>query len=134
MIRDFEIEDLDKLDANQFSGRGEVSDDVFCENGGYDKYTLEDEGEVITIMCLKEYEPKHIAIFFLMKDGLNFKQVREIKKFMNKLTVELEPKTCITYSVDCDILNRWHDFFGFKKEGDLLVEEKLFNKWVIRWE
>ena len=133
MIRDFIDGDQDRLEANEFSDISGV-EDVFSDDN-YIKYTLEDDDEIKCIMCWYEHRKDHYAIFFLMPNGVGFSHARQIKRFLKNQEQFLNPKTCTTYSVDCDVLNRWHEFFGFTKEGDgVIIEDKKFNKWIIKWE
>lgn len=132
MIREFEKGDEIKLDANKFSDIGDISD-VF-EDDAFVKHTLDDDGEVKCILCWKQYLPRHYAIFFLMPDGVGFKHARALKRFLDDATLKLNPKSCITYSADCDMLNRWHKFFGFERQRKGLLEATDgFNKWMIKW-
>lgn len=133
MIRDFILGDEKKLKPNEFSDPGDI-EDVFTDNS-YEKFTLDDQGEIKCILCWQQFKPESYAIFFLMPDGVNLTHARAIKKFLDEKTRELKPKLCLTYSFDCDMLNRWHEFFGFKKEDEnsVLVDGRKFNKWVIQW-
>ena len=132
MIREFEKGDELKLDANQFSDIGDISD-VF-EDDSFVKHTLDDDGEVKCILCWKQYLPRHYAIFFLMPDGVGFKHARALKRFLDDATLKLNPRICITYRHDCDMLNRWHKFFGFQMQRKSLLEAADgFNKWMIKW-
>lgn len=133
MIREFEKGDELRLDANKFSDVGDISD-VF-EDDSFVKHTLEDEGEVKCILCWKQYLPRQYAIFFLMPDGVGFKHARALKRFLDDATLKLNPISCITYSHDCDMLNRWHKFFGFQRQrSSLLGAADGFNKWMIKWD
>jgi len=132
MIREFEKGDEERLKPNEHSDMSAISD-VF-EDDSFIKHTLEDEGDVKCILCWKQYLPRHYAIFFLMPDGVAFKHARALKKFLDNATLNMNPKSCLTYSFDCDMLNRWHKFFGFKMQRKSLLEAAAgFNKWMIKW-
>ena len=132
MIRDFIEGDQYRLKPNEFSDLKGV-EDVFYDDQ-YEKYTLEDEGEIKCIICWQEFQPKEYVVFLLMPDGVQSFYAKTIKRFMNKTIKRLKPKLCLTYSFDCDMLDRWHKFLGFKQEdGAVLFEGKKFNKWIIRW-
>jgi len=133
MIRDYEKGDELRLNPNEFS---EVTDDMreIFANDRFVKHTLEDDGEIKCILCWMQYSPKQYAIFFLMPDGVEFKHARALKRFLDKETERLKPKSCITYSVNCDRLNRWHKFFGFEKQrDDMSTLSGQYNKWLIKW-
>ena len=134
MIRDFHRGDEHKFKPNEFSTFEDLGD--LFETDEYTKYTLDIDGDINCILCWKEYEPDHYAIFFLMPDGFDVKYSRVIKEFLDGETERLKPKSCITYSFNCDMLNRWHKFFGFVLcEGEEVeVNGKTFNKWIIRWD
>ena len=133
MIRAYKKGDELKLKPNKFSDVSSV-DDIF-DNDNYIKHTLDDNGEIKCIMCWYNHAPDRYAIFFLMPDGVEFKHARALKRFLDEMTERLKPKSCVTYSFDCDMLNRWHEFFGFqKRDGDgVLIDNKKFNKWEILW-
>lgn len=133
MIREFEKGDEEKLKPNEFSESSDVAD-VFLDDS-FVKHTLDDEGEVRCIICWKQYAPKQYAIFFLMEDGIKFKHARALKRFLDSATEKLKPKSCITYSFDCDMLNRWHKFFGFEKQRGVIFDGGVnnYNKWAIKW-
>lgn len=132
MIRKYQLGDEHKLDANRFSDLEGIQD-VFIDDS-FVKYTLDDNGEIKCILCWKQYAPKQYAIFFLMPEEISFKHARALKRFLDGVTLELKPKSCITYSVDCDMLNRWHRFFGFQQQRKSLLEIAMgFNKWLIKW-
>ena len=133
MIRDFEYGDQHRFTPNEHSGFEDVPD--LFESDEYDKYTLVDEGDVKCILCWKEYAPDDYCIFFLMPDGIDPHYARELRKFLDKHTDRLKPKSCVTYSFDCDMLNRWHKFFRFvKEEGEeKIVNGLTFNRWIIKW-
>ena len=132
MIRKFELGDHLKLEPNEHSRMGDIADVFFDDD--FVKHTLDDGGEVKCILCWKQYLPKHYAIFFLMPDGVEFKHARALKRFLDDAALKLNPKSCITYSFDCDILNRWHKFFGFEQQRKSLLDQANgFNAWLIKW-
>lgn len=133
MIRDFILGDENKLKPNAFSDPTDVRD-IFTDDT-YKKFTLEDGEKIVAITCWKEYAPDEYAIFMLMCDEITASNTRELKRLLDNATIQLKPKRCITYSFDCDMLNRWHEFWGFKSDpaNGVLIEGKKFNKWVIEW-
>lgn len=134
MIRNFEKGDELKFEPNEFSSFEDMGD--LFETDEFTKYTLDIDGDVNCILCWKEYEPDHYCIFFLMPDGFDVKYSRILKTWLEEEAERLKPKSCITYSFDCDRLNRWHKFFGFVLcEGEEVeLKGKKFNKWIITWE
>lgn len=132
MIRDFKIGDHLDLEPNEHSRIGDVSDVFFDDT--FSKHTLDDDGNIKCIMCWKQYLPKHYAVFFLMSDGVEPKHAKALKRFINKKISEIKPKSCVTYSFDCGMLNKWHKFFGFKQQRRSLLEQANgFNTWLIKW-
>lgn len=135
MIRDFENGDQFKFTLNKFSGLFEL-EDVF-EESGYEKVTvLNKGGDIIGILCWYLFAPDCYATFLLMSDkGVGIAEVREIKEFFRQKAEEVKAKLIVTYSLDCDTINKWHEFIGFKKENNegILIKGRKFNKWVIKW-
>lgn len=132
MIRPYKNGDEDRLKANEFSKIDNIKD-VFLDDT-FVKHTLEDKEEIKCIICWKQYAPKQYAIFFLMPEGIEFRHARALKRFLDDAILKLMPKSCITYSVNCDMLNRWHVFFGFKQQRKNLSDvADGFNKWLIKW-
>lgn len=132
-IRPYREGDEKKLDPNRFSGvddiAGVFSDDSFV------KHTLDDDGEIKCITCWKQYAPRHYAAFFLMPEGISISNAKALKRFIVSAVDKFKAKTCITYSVDCDMLNRWHEFLGFENQRKPLDEQAQgFNRWIVRWD
>lgn len=100
----------------------------------YEKHTVDRDGEVRAIVVWFEYEPRHYAIFFLLSEDANGADMKELKKLLDDATVMLSPLSCTTYSRDDEKNNRMHEFFGLRREGEVVVEGKTLNKWVIRWD
>ena len=133
MIRDFQNGDEKKISFNGFSNP-ETAPEVFGDES-YSKTTVEENGDVRAIVVWKEIEPCVYAAFIVLSDRATKTNCLELKRLINDAIVRLKPKLVLTYSIDCEELNRWHDFLGFKKEGDgVLMGGKNFNKWVMRWE
>ena len=131
MIRDFIYGDQDKLEANEFSCF-EGLPDVFKDDA-YAKFTLEDEGEIKCIICFTDHGAGRFAAFFLMPDGVGLKHARALKRFIHAKAIVYGAKMILTYSLDCDLINRWHRFLGFSTYNAIVADGKTFNKWVIEW-
>lgn len=137
-IRSYKKGDELRFKPNEFSDIGGLD----LDDAALVKYTLEDNDSVKCILCWREYAPKHYAIFFLMPDDVGFRHARALRGFLDKIIMQLEPKSCITYSRDCEKLNRWHKFFRFKlqkknhydAELSGIVDLEHYNKWLILWE
>lgn len=132
MIREFKLGDYLELEPNGHSKLSEIFDVFFDDS--FKKFTLDDNGNITCIIIWKQYLPRHYAIAFLMEEVTSFAHARVLKKFMNTAILGTNPRTCITHSFDCDMLNRWHRFFGFKKQRKSLSDTKSgFNTWLIKW-
>ena len=132
MIRDFIFGDHLDIELNEFSDFGNCMSVFFDDS--FVKYTLKEKEEVKCIMCWKQYSPKQYAVFFLMSNNVNFKHARALKKFIDSVILNKKPKSCLTYSYDCDKLNRWHKFFGFKQQRESLLDQaEGFNTWLMKW-
>lgn len=134
MIRDYQNGDEKKAKFNGFSDAS-IIPEVFADPT-YVKHTVEDNGAVKIIACYREYAPSSYATFLLMAEDVGVSHCKELKRLLNNVTMKLRPKRVLTYSHDCDLLNRWHEFLGFKKEDEngVLIEGKKFNKWVMAWD
>ena len=133
MIRPFKLGDHLDIKTNEHSSIGDIIDVFFDDS--FIKHSLDDDGEIKCIILWKQYSPRQYASFLLMPESISMKHVRALKLFIDSASVRLGAISCITYSVDCDMLNRWHKFLGFKQQRDSLLDQvKGFNKWVLRWE
>jgi len=133
MIRKFKLGDHLILKPNEHSGIGDILDVFFDDT--FTKYSLEDEDDIKCIICWKQHFPKHYGVFFLMSDNISSKHARELKRFVDDIAEKMKPRSCITYSFDCDTLNRWHNFFGFEKQRKSLLDKADgFNVWLIKWD
>lgn len=130
MIREYQSGDEIGTDFNEFS-KPETAPEVFADDS-WKKYTIEDGGVKI-IACFQEVAPKTFATFLLMAKDVGNSHCRELKRLLNDVTMKLKPERVLTYSHDCDVINRWHEFLGFKIEESLLMGDKKFNKWVMTW-
>lgn len=135
MIREYIKGDEERLKFNDFSDPS-IASDIFLDPS-YLKMTIcgQDQNDVSIIACWKEYAPDSYATFLLMSKDVSVNRCKELKKLLNDVTMRLRPKRVLTYSHDCERLNRWHEFLGFKKEDEngVLIEGKKFNKWVMSW-
>lgn len=133
MIRDYTQGDERGLKFNDFSNPN-IIPEVFGD-ATYLKKTVEDKGTVKIIACWKEYAPESYATFLLMAENVSMSHCKELKHLLNDVIMMLRPKRVLTYSHDCDVLNRWHEFLGFKTEdmNSVFIDGKKFNKWVMEW-
>ena len=134
MIRNYKSGDELGDQFNEFSNVGEaisVFGDPSCH-----KFTVEVSNEVKSIVCWKELEVGNFAAFLIMANNIGLAECRELKRSIYQAISDFKPKRLFTYSQNCDTLNRWHEFLGFKiEEGSgLIVNGKNFNKWVMSWE
>lgn len=133
MIRAYETGDEKRLSFNEFSNPS-LAPEVFGDES-YTKTTVEHKGDVRAIVVWKEIEPRSFASFIVLSDMATKTDCLELKRLINDAILRIKPKLVLTYSIDCEELNRWHDFLGFKKEGDsVLMGDKNLTRWVMRWE
>jgi len=133
MIRAYKTGDEKRLSFNRFSDPS-TAPEVFYDES-YTKTTVEHKGEVRAIVVWKEVEPSSYAAFIVLSDIATKKNCLELKRLINDAILRLKPKLIFTYSIDCEELDRWHDFLGFRKEGDgVLIGDKNLTRWVMRWE
>lgn len=135
MIRTFKKEDLDGFVPNKYST---ISDNLnVLENENIIKYSVIKNDKVLSILCFANYDgKKNYVCSLMMSKAASFIIAKEIKYFLHNMAKELELKRLQTDSIDCEFINKWHEFLGFKCEG---IRKKLFNNidykmWAIVWE
>ena len=134
MIREFIKSDLDNFKPNKFSkyeDYKEIFDDDECL-----KFSLIKNNKVAAIMCFHCYWGNNWQCFILIEE--NFKRVymRHIKNFMDFAIGVIKPSRLSTDSIDCDLVNRFHKFLGFKLEGtrEKYIYDENINMWAMIWE
>ena len=127
MMRDFKREDLDLIDANKFSDIELYIDFLDALN----LKTMEKDGKVVCIIGYLNYWGNNYKCFVVMCEG--FKWAREAKKHIHGLIEEHGMERVETESPDDEVLNRWHEFIGFKKEGTKVnfMNNQDYNVWSI---
>lgn len=95
------------------------------------KHTLVKNDRVYAIICFKRYWKNNWCAFFLISEDMPAIYARELKDFVHNACNDLGAERVQTDSVDCDILNRWHQFLGFTLEGkrERMIYDKDFNMW-----
>lgn len=133
MIRDFESIDVRRLKPNAFSSHENMK--FVFEDPTFIKQTLEDDktGEVLCIICFKSYWQNNYVGCFLMAEEMPAIYARQLKIFMENVILDFNMERLQTDSVDCAVLNRWHEFLGFTLEGTRkkMIMGKDFNMWAI---
>lgn len=136
MIRKYKPEDFDNIERNEFYSEGFIGSDRFKEmllNENVHTFTQTDGDNVLCII-----------VFFtigqgIYQCGLVFSQsylsmyAKEFKNFLYDSINAYNIRRLETESVDCSILNRWHDFLGFTMEGVKreYVDFKDYRMWSI---
>lgn len=130
-VREFKQSDLASIKTNEFScfdGMGSV----FNIDGSV-KFTIEDEGEIICILVAIEYSESKWKGFLLASTKMNAIHGEIVKEVVKEFFTIHNVSRLETESVDCEKLNRWHEFLGFELEGKKrhYIGEKDFNIWSI---
>lgn len=131
MIRAYEQGDELLLKPNEFSGYGDCA--YIFDDEKYVKHTLEDDGKIYGMVVWFEYEPNRWGAWLLISVEIGMKHVKELKRFISGVIVDRKPERIVTYSLDCEVINKWHEFLGFEMDGTdtRVIEGKNFNKWVL---
>lgn len=128
MIRCFKKEDIHKLELNEYHGIdaiGATLDQYAAYLLKFHSWTLEYEGKVQCILSTNELVPGTYMSGILLSKDFNPICAKEVKKFIHEYVIPHFNMTRLeTDSVDCEVLNRWHEFLGFTSEG---VKRKYLN-------
>ncbi len=131
MIRPFIKEDLQKIKCNS------ITKDYYsyASEETFNLKTLEKEGEVMAIIGYRNYNLDNYFGFFMISEDISPIHSREIKKFVHDLAKDIGAKRLSTESVDDEVLNHWHQFLGFTKEGfrPKYYDNQDYNVWGLRW-
>lgn len=127
MIRKFKQGDEKRITLNEFSNIKDMPELNLIE---IEKYTLEDKNEVRLIIGWVLKSEDEYFTFLLVSNNLQNDHIKELRKFIQSVTENMPTKTWITYSRDCAILERWHEFLGFKKGDDEVV---LNGRRLVEW-
>lgn len=131
MIRKFQKIDARRLKVNQFSHLHDMAF-VFDDDEFY-KHTLVDGSDVKAIICFRKYWGNNFIAFFLISDDIKPMNARELKRFIYEAADAFQAQRIQTDSQDCDTLNKWHKFLGFRLEGkrEKMLYDKDFNMWCL---
>ena len=112
MIRSYEAGDEVKMILNKYSNYGGL-EFMFTDND-YEKFTLEDQAGVKAIIFSSEREEKQYVIFMLMAADVTVNNIKSIKECLLDKRASENAKEVLTYSVDDKVIDRWHEFLGFR--------------------
>jgi len=127
MIRDFKREDLDLIDANEF-GELELYRTMIDL---VDFKTLTKDGEIMCILGYFKYWGDNYKSFLIISKKFDYIYARTARKLLYGLFNQLGACRIETESPDIPMLNRWHKFLGYEKEGTKVkfMENKDYNVW-----
>lgn len=129
MIRVYAQGDERRMKPNEYSDIDACAP-VF-EDRAFEKFTLEHLGIVEAIICFKPYWEDNYIGFLLISDDMPVICARELHDFVHRSFKGIGMKRLQTDSMDCAVLNRWHEFVGFTLEGTrrAFMNGKDFNMW-----
>jgi len=132
MIREFALDDLDKIKLNDF-GDSNLVNKFKPILSMYEGWTLEKEGVIKAILFYRNYAEKNYEGFLVCSVFMNAFDGQQIKDFIYQLIKRLEIKRIETLSLDCEEINRWHQFLGFVCEGTKInfLKGKNYRMWAI---
>lgn len=132
MIRPFEKIDARRIKSNEFSRPNDM--DFVFDDPDFCKFTLvDDDSNVLAIICFRAYWEKNYLAFFLISEEIQPIYARALKNFIYDAIYDLQAERVQTDSVDCDLLNKWHMFLGFTHEGNRakMLYGKDYNSWGL---
>lgn len=99
----------------------------------YESWTLIRDGVVRAIIFYRNYTENNYEGFFICSVDIDSFDAKELSGFITYIQQRLHIKRIETVSLDCDTLNRWHEFLGFTCEG---VKRKFakgrdYRMWAI---
>lgn len=124
--------DVRRLKANQFSDMKEATSAF--DDPDFLKHTLIDnEDKVQAIICFKPYWNRNYVAFFLIAEGIQISEVRELKRFIYDAIMDLGADRVQTLSPHCDKIKKWHLFLGFRHEGthEKMAFDKDYDTWAV---
>jgi len=132
MIRAFRPDDY-KLKPNEFTK--DYLDNYREFIASWDKRTFDVDGAKAIIGFLN-YNENNYKGFFVISEDFKPTHLKELKKGVEGLFKELNLKRLETESLDCEELNRWHEFLGFKLEGTKrkCLNGNDYNVWGLLWD
>jgi hypothetical protein len=134
MMRPFEQTDLRRIEVNEYS-LSDINVDFIFNDADFYKQTLECDktGRIMAILCFKAYWEQNYICFLLMSKHMGACHARTIKKFVHGVMADFGCNRLQTDSLDCPVINRWHEFLGFQLEGTRrkIIDDKDFNMWAI---
>lgn len=135
-IRPFEVGDANYIDHNGLTNGVERFSLEEMSKITPHTYTLTDDGRPYVLICFFEYTDNCYNGFFVCDKDMKPRHAIKLKKFIDATAKWLKAKRLETTSLDCDILNRWHKFLGFEKEGTKrkYYGGKDYNIWGRLWE
>jgi hypothetical protein len=128
MIREFKMDDLEKISTNEFSDISEYKE--LLSSTLIKKHTFE-KNEILCIIGYYEYWCNNYNAFLIISDKFDKSDAKELKEFIHGKCKELNAQRLETRSQDIEVLNRWHEFLGFEEEGTLrkFMKNKDYKMW-----
>lgn len=132
MLEPFKIEDLGRFIPNEYSNPDKVLDQLLDPN--FMSVTLRHvDGMTAAILCFTNYSGECWHGFFLISKNFSATQAKVIKRYVHQTMWDMDADRLQTDSEDNAMLNEWHKFLGFTKEGTRkrMLNGKDYNMWAI---
>jgi len=131
MIRHYNATDRRRIKPNEFSDIRDA--DFVFEDDDFYKFSLVEDNEVYAIICFKRYWKNNFIAFFLISEDIKILHARELRTFIYDAAFDLGAERIQTDSIDCEVLNKWHRFLGFKIEGKRIkmMYDQDYNCWAV---
>lgn len=115
MIKEFSMGDLAYFLPNEFSNPDKSISILGTDN--VVKLTLWNDGMVAAILVFRNYWGSCWEGFLLIAENFPSRCAIELREYIDLTMRRLDATRLQTDSVACDVLNRWHEFLGFEREG-----------------
>ncbi|MEE9356568.1 MAG: hypothetical protein V3U75_13340 [Methylococcaceae bacterium] len=132
MIKDFNIEDLEKFTPNSISRIDEVRG--VLEDPSYDQYTLWRGGIVKAVLCFRNNGNGDWLGFLLIAKDFAARDGIRARRFIRSEMAKHRPKRVWTVSSREPFIAKWHEFLGMKIESPIIVEGRQCDVWSMKWE
>lgn len=102
-------------------------------------YKIEKDKKILTLFGCIEYLKDHYFVFIVptvYTKTYGFYIARNIKKILNDFVRNRNASRIGTESLDDKVMNRWHEWLGFKCEGikENYIGNRNYKIWRLQWQ
>lgn len=117
-VREYRDGDFEHISSNGNEFIDEYSEGLIGSGLEYNNtYVFTDDDKPFAIFLYKQYDRDRYYVCIFCIENLNRKHVAMLKDYWGRFIETYKPIRLETTSIACEKLDRWHEFFGLKKEG-----------------